>query len=471
MKRNYQINPLKKIIINTPTGYTFEKPYKEDLEELYIKNNMSQPDLCQYFNVTKRILQGWIKLYNLKKDKSQRLKNSCLSISKISNDKRKTAFLKQQKTKLENYGNKNYNNRIKAKDTCLKKYGVDNPNRINIPLESIQIIENKDSLINYIQNNNILNATDLANKLNMSEPQIARYIVKYDLKYLFNYSKSLLEQDIKNIIMKHHLTENNIKIPNTNLEIDIYIPAKKIGIEFNGNFWHGELHRPRLYHQQKSMLAEENGIFLYHIFEYEWNAKREQIMNQINNLLGINKVKIGARKCAIRKVDTKEKKQFLEENHLQGDDRSSIKLGLYYNDELVSIMTFCKPRFNKNYQWELSRFCSKAGCNVIGGASKLFKYFVEKYSPQSVISYSNIAHTRGKLYETLGFAENAISTPDYIWYKSSKILTRYQCQKHKLVNQGYKGNSEADIMHNLGYYRIYDCGNKVWVWNNNYNKE
>ena len=170
MKRNYQINPLKKIIINTPTGYTFEKPYKEDLEELYIKNNMSQPDLCQYFNVTKRILQGWIKLYNLKKDKSQRLKNSCISISKISNDKRKTAFLKQQKTKLENYGNKNYNNRIKAKDTCLKKYGVDNPNRINIPLESIQIIENKDSLINYIQNNNILNATDLANKLNMSEP-------------------------------------------------------------------------------------------------------------------------------------------------------------------------------------------------------------------------------------------------------------------------------------------------------------
>jgi hypothetical protein len=130
-------------------------------------------------------------------------------------------------------------------------------------------------------------------------------------------------------------------------------------------------------------------------------------------------------------------------------------------------MTFCKPRFNKKYQYELSRFCSKAGCNVIGGASKLFKYFVDNYNPISIISYSNIAHTKGNLYNLLGFSFNSISEPNYVWTNGHKILTRYQCQKHKLLEQDFKGNTETEIMHNNGYYRIFDCGNKVWIWNNN----
>ena len=260
--------------------------------------------------------------------------------------------------------------------------------------------------------------------------------------------------------MKH--SEKDIISP---YEIDLYDEERMIGIEFNGNYWHGEKNKKRLFHQQKSLLAESKGIFLYHIFEYEWVEKKDKILNQLNNLLGNNINKIYARKCIIKEVDNKEKKLFLEENHLQGDDNSSVKLGLYYNNELVSLMTFVKPRFNKKYEWELSRFCSKAGCNVIGGASKLFKYFINNYNPQSIISYSNIAHTKGKIYEILGFTFDSISEPNYVWSNSHKYLTRYQCQKYKLLEQGYEGNSESDIMHNLGYYRIYDCGNKVWKWN------
>ena len=249
-------------------------------------------------------------------------------------------------------------------------------------------------------------------------------------------------------------------------EIDIYIPELRIGIEINGNYWHCEDKKmDKNYHQQKSLLAESKGIFIYHIFEYEWIEKKDKILNQLNNLLGLNQEKIYARKCIIKEVDISEKMRFLEENHLQGNDSSSIKLGLYYNDELVSLMTFVKPRFNKKYEWELSRFCSKNNCNVIGGASKLFKYFVGNYNPTSIISYSNIAHTKGNIYNTLGFNLDSISEPNYVWYRSKTILSRYQCQKHKLLEQGYEGNSESEIMHNRGYYKIYDCGNKVWVWN------
>ena len=92
--------------------------------------------------------------------------------------------------------------------------------------------------------------------------------------------------------------------------------------------------------------------------------------------------------------------------------------------------------------------------------------FINTYNPNSVISYSNISHTRGNLYGMLGFTLQNISEPNYVWCKDVDILTRYQCQKHKLLEQGYIGNSEVDIMHDRGYYRIYDCGNKVWVWNN-----
>ena len=130
-------------------------------------------------------------------------------------------------------------------------------------------------------------------------------------------------------------------------------------------------------------------------------------------------------------------------------------------------MTFVKPRFNKKYEWELSRFCSKNNCNVIGGASKLFKYFIDNYNPQSIISYSNIAHTKGKLYETLGFNFDSISEPNYVWSNGHKVLSRYQCQKHRLIQEGYEGNTESEIMHNMGYSKLYDCGNKVWVWNKN----
>ena len=105
---------------------------------------------------------------------------------------------------------------------------------------------------------------------------------------------------------------------------------------------------------------------------------KEKIINQIRNILNKNENKIYARKCEVRQISTKDKNIFLNENHLQSQDRSTIKLGLFYENDLVSIMTFVKPRFTNKYNWELSRFCSKANYNVVGGASKLFKYFVNK---------------------------------------------------------------------------------------------
>ena len=128
----------------------------------------------------------------------------------------------------------------------------------------------------------------------------------------------------------------------------------------------------------------------------------------------------------------KEVRNFLDENHLQGACTSKINLGLFYNDELVEVMTFSKPRFNKNYDYELLRLCSKKYISVIGGASKLFKYFITNHSGCSVISYANRRFSNGNIYRQLGFKELKASNPNYFYCTNDIVLTRYQCQKHKL---------------------------------------
>ena len=506
LSRDYQQYPLKRYKNNK-----LELPLKKDVELLFNYYNLTLKELGIYFNISNGSIGNILLKYGIKKDNSKRIskiKKTKLerygnenynnrekmkktniklfgvdSFSKTNEYKEKTILTnkekygcdwvlqnknikeKSKKTKLERYGNENYVNVDKRIETNKGKYGLKYANQTSNDCFKYKIFENEKIFKEYIIQNNIVNGTQLAKKLNVSPSETCKFIKKYNLNDLMNYTISTPEKEIQNYINQYYKTENNVKLLDGK-EIDIYIPEKKIGIEFNGNYWHSEKIISMNYHQNKSLLAEEKGIFLYHIFEYEWNNKKEQVINQLNNLLGINQEKIYARKCIIKEVSNEEKVNFLNKNHLQGNDISSINLGLYCGDELVSLMTFVKPRFNKNYQWELSRFCSKAGCNVIGGASKLFKFFINNYNPESIISYSNIAHTRGNLYNMLGFELKTISSPNYIWFKNSIIKSRYQCQKHKLLEQGYTGNSESDIMHNLGYYRIFDCGNKVWCLNN-----
>ena len=305
--------------------------------------------------------------------------------------------------------------------------------------------------------------TQLSKDTGVSKSVVGQYIHKYGLEDYIEYicKVSQPEKDIIEYLTSKGIT--NIVQSDRDIldgkEIDVFLPDYNVGIEFNGDYWHSELKRDKRYHYDKSMLANSKGIFLYHIFSHEWfdEEKRTRILNHLDNILHLNENKIYARKCMIREVDVSEKNNFLNENHIQGKDNSTIKLGLYYNDELVSIMTFCYPRFSKKYNWELSRFCFKHNYNVIGGASKLFKYFVDNYMKDGevIVSYSDIAKTTGKIYKTLNFEFVNDAEPNYIWWKSDDdYKTRYQCQ---MVN-------ERVIMESNGYIKIYDCGNKVWVF-------
>jgi hypothetical protein len=328
--------------------------------------------------------------------------------------------------------------------------------------ETYQVLKSEESLKAYIQTQEVKTVKVLSSKLNMSESAFRTYCHRYNLWNLIDHWTSSYELELQELFPFMHKTRAVIHP----YEIDLYDEEHHFGIEFNGDYWHSDLKLPNNYHQKKSMYAEERGVFLYHIWEHEWQnrRKRDIILSQIKNILGENDRRIYARECYIASVDAETARTFIEDNHIQGYASDSVRIGLYYNNELLSIMTFGKPRFKTECEWELIRFCNKKGTSVVGGASKLFKYFVERYQPDSILSYSHMDKGRGNLYQKLGFELQGITDPDYVWYDGENVLSRYQCQKHKLIEQGFEGNSEREIMEGLDYIRVFGCGNKIWIW-------
>ena len=241
-------------------------------------------------------------------------------------------------------------------------------------------------------------------------------------------------------------------------ELDIYLPGLNLAFEFDGLYWHNEITKSSDYHVSKTNTCESKGIQLIHIFEDDWLYKSDIVKSRINGLLGLNN-RIFARKCIIKEVSNNDAATFLNENHIQGSCVSKYRYGLYFNDELISIMTFGKSRFSDEF--ELLRFCNKLNINVVGGASRLFNHFLNNHDEiVEVISYADRCWSKGNLYEKLGFIKDGITKPAYYYIIDNKRQNRIKFQKHKLVKEGFNpSKTEHEIMLERKIYRIYDCGN------------
>jgi hypothetical protein len=238
-------------------------------------------------------------------------------------------------------------------------------------------------------------------------------------------------------------------------------------------YFHSENNgKGREYHLHKTTECEKQNIQLIHIFEDEWVYKNDIIKSKLRHLLKINKTKIYARNCIIKDVNNKEKNQFLNENHLQGEDKSKIKLGLYYNNELVSLITFGKYRKitgNKHEEnkYELIRYASKLNVNVVGGFSKLLKNFIKNYTPLEITSYADRRYSVGNLYKLNNFKFIHNTPPNYWYMKYYKNREhRYKYRKselHKILEIYEPNKSEWDNMKLNKYDRIWDCGSKKYI--------
>jgi hypothetical protein len=267
----------------------------------------------------------------------------------------------------------------------------------------------------------------------------------------------------------------NIKIEINNrkvldgLELDIYLPDFNLGIEYNGVYWHSELHKTKTYHIDKYKKSKEMGIELIQIWEDTFLDKFEIIKSILKLKLGIIDNKIGARKCIIKEISSKEANEFLENNHLQGSCVSTKRYGLYYGDILVSVATFGKGRVNlvgKKNEWEILRLSTKRDWVVSGGLLRLFNHFISDIKPGRVISYSDNDLFSGGIYQKLGMVLENDIIPSYTWSDGFIRKNRWNFRKDKLVKEGAdKSLTEVEIMHDRGWFRCFSSGQKKWILN------
>ena len=276
------------------------------------------------------------------------------------------------------------------------------------------------------------------------------------------------EKSIKEYIesLGFTVTKYVIGKDNTRFEIDCYIADKKIGIEYNGLYFHsvnGGNKRSINYHFNKQTYAKELGIDLIQIWEDQWKNDNELIKDIIAIRLGVIRGrKLYARQCTIKELEAGVYSNFCLENHIQGYRPAKVKLGLYYNNELVQIASFGSSRnyttaSKEIYQWEWIRGACLKGTVIIGGTAKLFKYFVEKYNPDNVLSYCDWNLFNGKTYENLGFELIKYTGPDLFFVRNSSRLERIH--RNPYTNKEHKQMVKEGKLH-----ECHGCGSKKFVW-------
>lgn len=386
---------------------------------------------------------------------------------------------KVKKTKLKKYGDENYNNIEKAKATFLEKYGVTNYSH-TIQFKKMhyeRVIGKIPSTLRLIENfteyNDVLAGlysfectecdTKFASTLNNGAIPICR-VCNPTMWNSSNFEDEILDY-IKSMQIDNLVTSDRTIIKPK--ELDIVITDMNIAIECNGNYWHSELSgkKDKNYHLNKTTDCFNAGVRLIHIFEDEWQRKKDIVKHRLRNILGKNNTRIYGRDCTISEISTDVKQEFLNKTHIQGTDKSQIKLGIFHKTELVGVMTFSKRKIFGNIDWELVRFSTIY--NVIGGASKLFKYFVKNYNPTKVITYSDIRWNTGGVYLKMGFDKIGQSSPGYFYLKGGVRYNRMNFQKHKLKDKLEKFEENLTEWENMqinGYDRIWDCGHYKYEW-------
>jgi hypothetical protein len=378
------------------------------------------------------------------------------NISKIDEIKNK-----KKQTTLSNYGVeyplRSEEIKNKVKNTNLEKYGDEYFTRNEIYRKENYHIANDKFYINYIENGVSLFKCDygLDHQFQISKDVYSkRKLYGVGLCTICNPVDDLMsikEKELFHFISSVYRGEIIQTWRIEKQEIDIYIPELNIGFEFNGLWWHCDKYKNSKFHLNKTNYFKEREIRIIHIWEDDWDNKKEIIKSQISNILKKSKKNIFARKCFVREVNLKESKEFLNKNHIQGNVSSVVKLGLYYDDKLISLMTFDNFEGRRRMEdggWNLSRFCNEREISVVGGASKLLRYFIKNYNPIRIISYADKDWSVGDLYYKLGFNLVNETNPDYKYVINGVRIHKGRFKKSKI------GVSESD----LKIPKIWDCG-------------
>ena len=406
---------------------------------------LSQREICEYLQIGQSMFHALAKRYNISTYNSaevrskQNQQNSAVSLSKQNFI---DLYVNQRKSLSEvstlfGISNGYLRKLITNKWNCDEL--IRSADNTRLSTEWLSIRDDKEYL-EYLINVKKLTYDDISKKYNCCVDTLAKTFKKHEISILPKFV-STGEREISESLKENGITiiQNDRKTIYP-YELDILVPDYNIAIEYCGLYWHSELNnRGKDYHVTKTERCKQKGIKLITIFEDEYLKNKDFIISKILYNFNVSKCNnINARQCVVKEISSNDKNIFLNAFHIQGGDKSQIKLGLFYKECLVSVMTFAKPslvRSSKHIRssenvWELNRFATNTNYNVRGAAGKLLSYFKKNYTWSKIYSYADRRWSTGELYT-----------------------------KFKLVEQGFdKNKSEKQIMEERGYTRIWDCG-------------
>lgn len=408
---------------------TLTKIPRDELYDLYITQNYSYNEILDKYNLTGWTFDRILKHYDIKKSRTQ---SSQLAL----------------KTKYDKYGISNNNNWRKGQNTRILNNGsLAESYAAGLAKQKATMLEKYGYESSLLFSNSVKRSESKPNQL---------------------FSKKL---DILNIeYEKEFVLDNYIydfRINNILIEVNPSITHNTQFNPFNKKDNYSGIHKD--YHYNKTLHAKSKGYRCVNIWDWDDIDKLIHMLKEPSH-------KVAARKCVVKEVGLKQARDFINKYHCQNHCRDKIRVGLFYNDELISIMTFGKPRYNKKYEYELLRYCVNYDYIILGGAEKLFNYFIKNYKPNSIISYCDYSKFTGDVYTKLNFKYLTTAKSCLHWY-SLKTKEHYT---HNLINkQGfsrvvnhieakddidYGTDDNNELMLLAGFLPVNDSGQGTYIW-------
>lgn len=248
-------------------------------------------------------------------------------------------------------------------------------------------------------------------------------------------------------------------------KFDIYLPDRKIAINCNKTYIQDKEYNNAFYNINVTKECIKHNIRLISIFEYEWQHTKDKIEQYLLHELGLDQKALYIGKCEARKVDNVTAMDFCEAYNLNGSTAFSLSIGLYHNNELVELLAFGEPKRTQFNGLELLRHCVKTGYFINNGINKLFEQFKKIMPNTNVVTYIDMLKFTSKDYEQLSFKYQCTLEPDYVYVGHDRVYTRNQCQKEKLVKQGFDENlSETQIMTQRGFTKVFNKCEAVYIY-------
>ena len=498
------------------------KPTREEFVHYYSTLNLSVNELCEKYGVTRKVIFKWAREYSLRKTPEQR---KALIQRYASKRDYVVSLEKRRKTCKERYGVDSVSKvdaiKKRKEETTFKHYGVKHSVKIPHVVEANKkacrdkygvdtVFARRDIIHDLIQHkyhtDNVSTLPEIKEKkrqaslakfgteVTLKAPEVLekskqtclrKYGVEYAAqspelqkkalrgRYKKGMGRSALEKEIEQFIATLGVSyKTNVYTHSIN-ELDILIPDYNLAIECNGDYWHSTKNKAKDFHINKTQFCNKQGIQLIHVFECEWNNKQDIVKSIISARLGKYAVKYRADKANVTQEPYSfEIRDFLNRNHIQGEYAHAqycYCLRDKKTNQLMSCMLFSKDTRNKKYPIVLSRFCSLLGYNIPYAATRLFTAF-RKDHPEitQIVSYSDNRWFSGKLYERLGFTLSHSTKQDYFYIVSGQIKNKSYGMKSNLKKM-YPNlditKTESELTESLRWHKVYDCGKKVWMYN------